>query len=134
MGNSRHRVDRWVWPWPPRFVYCLAGSRKQSLAWLRRTSPLGSNAPGYDRSDGHCRLAVCIGLAAFGQSGRQHLAFIGYLLTFYLVTLALETWLAVKRAHIGIVIIEPKHTVSAQHGRIRRTRGAYRHAAHAAHA
>lgn len=42
-------------------------------------------------------LALCVALAASGQSGRQHLAFIWYLLTFYFVTLALETWLAVKR-------------------------------------
>jgi hypothetical protein len=43
-------------------------------------------------------LAVCLALAAQGASGRQHLPFVCYLLTFYLVTLALETWLAVGRA------------------------------------
>jgi hypothetical protein len=42
-------------------------------------------------------LAFCLFLAASGQTGREHLAFIGYLLTFYLVTLAVETILAVKR-------------------------------------
>jgi hypothetical protein len=42
-------------------------------------------------------LALCLFLAASGQSGRQHLAFIGYLLAFYMVTLALETYLAVRR-------------------------------------
>jgi len=42
-------------------------------------------------------LGICLVLAAQGASGRQYLAFIGYLLTFYLVTLALETWLTVKR-------------------------------------
>jgi hypothetical protein len=43
-------------------------------------------------------LGVCVALLAAGQNGRQHLAFIGYLLAFYIVTLALETCLAVKRA------------------------------------
>jgi hypothetical protein len=42
-------------------------------------------------------LTVCVALAAMGQGGRQHLAFIGYLVAFYIATLALETWLAVKR-------------------------------------
>ncbi len=42
-------------------------------------------------------LGICLFLAAQGQNGRQHLAFICYLLTFYLVTLVLETWLTVKR-------------------------------------
>jgi hypothetical protein len=43
-------------------------------------------------------LGVCVALLATGQSGRDHLPFIGYLLTFYVVTLGFETWLAVKRA------------------------------------
>ena len=42
-------------------------------------------------------LAICLVLAAKGADGRQYVAFVGYLLTFYLVTLALETWLTVKR-------------------------------------
>lgn len=42
-------------------------------------------------------LGVCLVLAARGSSGRDHLAFIVYLLAFYLVTLALETWLTVGR-------------------------------------
>jgi hypothetical protein len=42
-------------------------------------------------------LGVCVALAARGVSGRDHLAFIVYLLAFYLVTLALETWLSVGR-------------------------------------
>jgi hypothetical protein len=42
-------------------------------------------------------LGICVALAALGAGGRAHLAFIAYLLTFYLVTLALETWLAVGR-------------------------------------
>ena len=43
-------------------------------------------------------LAVCLVLAVQGADGRRHLAFVCYLLAFYMVTLALETWLAVKRA------------------------------------
>jgi hypothetical protein len=42
-------------------------------------------------------LLVCFYLAATGASGRQHLPFVCYLLAFYLVTLAVETWLAVSR-------------------------------------
>ncbi len=42
-------------------------------------------------------LGVCVFLAAQGHDGRGHLAFIVYLLAFYLVTLALETWLTVSR-------------------------------------
>ncbi len=42
-------------------------------------------------------LGVCVVLAAWGASGRQHMAFISYLLTCYLVTLALETRLTVLR-------------------------------------
>jgi hypothetical protein len=42
-------------------------------------------------------MAICIGLLATGQNGRDHLAFIAYLLAFYLTTLVLETLAAVKR-------------------------------------
>jgi hypothetical protein len=42
-------------------------------------------------------MVICIGLLASGQSGRSHLAFISYLITFYLLTLALETYSAVRR-------------------------------------
>lgn len=42
-------------------------------------------------------LVLCLALAASGQTGRQHLHFIFYLLAFYMVTLAFETWIAVKR-------------------------------------
>ena len=45
-------------------------------------------------------LVVCVALVAAGENGREHIAFIGYLLTFYIVTLALETCLAVKRASV----------------------------------
>jgi hypothetical protein len=43
-------------------------------------------------------LVVCLLLAVSGGNGRQHLAFVGYLMAFYLVTLSMETWFAVKRA------------------------------------
>ena len=43
-------------------------------------------------------LGVCVAILATGQDGRDHLPFIVYLLTFYMVTLGLETWLAVKRS------------------------------------
>lgn len=42
-------------------------------------------------------LGICVFLAAQGARGREHLAFIVYLLVFYLATLALETWLTVER-------------------------------------
>lgn len=42
-------------------------------------------------------LAICVVLAARGANGREYLPFIVYLLAFYLVTLALETWLTVSR-------------------------------------
>lgn len=42
-------------------------------------------------------LALCVVLAARGVSGREHLAFIFYLLGLYLVTLAMETWTSVAR-------------------------------------
>jgi hypothetical protein len=45
-------------------------------------------------------LAVCFVLAARGADGQQHFAFVCYLLVFYLATLAVETWLAVKRINI----------------------------------
>jgi hypothetical protein len=43
-------------------------------------------------------LAICVALATTGQSGRQHIYFIFYLLAFYMVMLAAETWIAVRRA------------------------------------
>lgn len=43
-------------------------------------------------------LTICVVMAATRQAGREHLYFIFYLLAFYLVTLAVETWVAVKRA------------------------------------
>jgi hypothetical protein len=80
-------------------VICLvAGWVAEALACLlqRSVSPLGVMLLGMT-----VRmlppLGVCLVLAAQGARGREHLAFICYLLAFYLVTLALETWLTVKR-------------------------------------
>ncbi|HEX5472209.1 MAG TPA: hypothetical protein VFW73_09995 [Lacipirellulaceae bacterium] len=42
-------------------------------------------------------LAACLVLALQGFRGRENLAFVGYLLSFYIAMLAFETWLAVKR-------------------------------------
>lgn len=48
-------------------------------------------------------LGVCVALAAQGASGREHLVFIGYLLAFYMITLAFETWQTVQRvAHANV--------------------------------
>lgn len=65
---------------------------------VARTSPLGASLVGM-----MARLVmpfgVCVALLASGQNGRQHLAFIGYLLVFNMITLAVETWHAVKRTN-----------------------------------
>ena len=42
-------------------------------------------------------LGLCLALAASGQSGREHLPFVCYLLALYFTTLVMESWLAVKR-------------------------------------
>ena len=42
-------------------------------------------------------LAVCAMLAASGAREREYLPFVSYLLALYLVALAIETWLAVRR-------------------------------------
>jgi hypothetical protein len=47
-------------------------------------------------------LVVCGVIALDGARARQYLAFIAYLLTFYLATLAFETWSAIRRVeHIS---------------------------------
>jgi hypothetical protein len=43
-------------------------------------------------------MVICLLLAVLGADGRQHFAFVCYLLAFYLVTLVLETTFAVQRA------------------------------------
>jgi hypothetical protein len=78
---------------------CLAsGLLAEGIAIsLNRTSPLSGVLIGM-MIRLTLPLAVCVAILAAGQTGRQHLPFIGYLLTFYMVTLALETWLGAKRA------------------------------------
>jgi hypothetical protein len=80
---------------------CLVSGLLAELiaAFLSRTSPLGATLVGM-MVRMILPLGVCVGLVATGQSGRQHLAFVAYLLAFYVVTLALETCLAVKRASV----------------------------------
>jgi hypothetical protein len=46
-------------------------------------------------------LVICLILAAQGANGREHLAFIVYLLAFYGATLVIETWLATSRISHG---------------------------------
>jgi hypothetical protein len=65
-------------------------------SFVARTSPLAASLVGM-MVRMILPLGVCAALLASGQNGRQHLAFIDYLLAFYMITLALETWLAVKR-------------------------------------
>ncbi|MGD9637234.1 MAG: hypothetical protein AB7G28_23110 [Pirellulales bacterium] len=57
-------------------------------------------------------LGICLFLAAQGARGREHLAFIVYLLAFYLVTLALETRLNVSR--ISAPSVASKSRASSQ--------------------
>jgi hypothetical protein len=64
---------------------------------LSRTSPIGGAVTGM-MVRMFFPLGVCVAILAAGQSGRDHLYFIVYLLTFYMVVLGLETWIAVKRS------------------------------------
>lgn len=78
---------------------CLfSGLLSESIAaLLGRSNPLAATLAGMAVRM-ILPLGVCVGLVAAGQTGREHLAFVGYLLTFYAVTLVLETCFAVKRA------------------------------------
>jgi hypothetical protein len=88
-------------------ICLLAAWAAEALAWMldQRVSPLGLMLLGMA-----IRmlppLAICVGLAAKGASGRQHMAFIVYLLAFYMVTLALETWLTVQRVALTSAAIQ----------------------------
>jgi hypothetical protein len=64
---------------------------------LSRTTPVGGAVCGM-MVRMFVPLGVCVAILAAGQSGRDHLYFIVYLLTFYMVVLGLETWIAVKRS------------------------------------
>jgi hypothetical protein len=68
-------------------VACLLGRQASPLATMLLGMTIRMLPP----------LAICMFLAAQGARGREHLAFIVYLLVFYLATLALETWLTVER-------------------------------------
>lgn len=73
--------------WAAESFACILQNRVMPLALMLLGMTLRMVPP----------LGVCVALAAQGISGRAHLAFIFYLLAFYLVTLALETWLTVSR-------------------------------------
>jgi hypothetical protein len=80
-------------------AFCLViGWIAEGLAWLLRgrVAPVGEMLISMAVRTG-APLGLCLFLAASGQSGHQHLAFIGYLFAFYFATLALETYLAVRR-------------------------------------
>jgi hypothetical protein len=63
---------------------------------VSRTSPVGGAICGM-MVRMFIPLGVCVSILAAGQNGRDHVYFIVYLLTFYMVVLGLETWIAVKR-------------------------------------
>ena len=73
--------------WAAESFACILQNRVMPLALMLLGMTLRMVPP----------LGVCVALAAQGISGRAHLAFIFYLLAFYLLTLALETWLTVSR-------------------------------------
>ena len=81
-------------------ICLISGVASEGLAWLftGMGTPLTALLTGMAARMAP-PLVICLILAAQGAGGRQHLEFIGYLLAFYLVTLTLETWLAVKRVH-----------------------------------
>jgi hypothetical protein len=64
---------------------------------IARTSPLGATLVGM-MIRMFVPMGVVVAILATGHSGREYLAFIAYLLAFYMLTLAVETWLAVKRS------------------------------------
>jgi hypothetical protein len=64
---------------------------------MSRTSPVGGAVCGMIVRM-FVPLGVCVAILAAGQRGRDHVYFIVYLLTFYMVVLGLETWIAVKRS------------------------------------
>jgi hypothetical protein len=79
-------------------ICLISGLAAEALVGaIGQSSPLGATLLGLMLRM-FAPLAVCVVILATGQSGREHLHFIGYPLTFYMLTLALETWLAVKRA------------------------------------
>jgi len=61
-------------------------------------------------------LVLCVALALSGQNGRQHLAFVLYLLAFYLTLLVIETCLAVRRVPATTSSMPAKHVVHSNNG------------------
>jgi hypothetical protein len=79
-------------------ICLVSGLLSESIAfWLVRSTPLGATLIGMIVRM-VLPLGVCVAVVATGQSGRQNLAFIAYLMLFYFVTLVLETCFGVKRA------------------------------------
>jgi hypothetical protein len=79
-------------------VCLIAGLLAEMLAFVLRRSvpPLGVMLLGMAIRMAP-PLVICLVLAAQRVRGSEHLAFIAYLLIFYLVTLVLETHSAIKR-------------------------------------
>lgn len=75
----------------------LCGWAAEAVAWAlgREKSPAGALLGMAVRM--LPPLGLCAILAAQGAKGREFLPFIGYLLVLYLVTLALETCISVRR-------------------------------------
>jgi Zn-dependent protease with chaperone function len=79
-------------------ICLLSGLVAEALSsFVSRTSPFGAALIGM-MVRMLAPLGVCVALLAAGQRGRDHLPVIAYLLSFYMFTLGLETWLAVKRS------------------------------------
>jgi hypothetical protein len=78
-------------------ICLLSGLISEAIASALSSTPLGATLIGM-MVRMVLPLGICVAILASGQTGRQHLAFICYLLAFYMVTLVLETCLAVKRA------------------------------------
>ncbi len=78
-------------------ICLLSGLISEAIASTLGSTPLGATLVSM-MARMILPLGVCVAILAAGQTGRQHLAFIFYLLAFYMVTLVLETCLAVKRA------------------------------------
>jgi hypothetical protein len=79
-------------------ICLLSGVMAEALTSLiAQSSPLGATLIGMMIR--MCiPLGVCVVILATGRTGRDYLVFVGYLLAFYMLMLAVETWLAVRRA------------------------------------
>jgi hypothetical protein len=89
-------------------ICIVSGLAAEGLAGVvAQNSPLGATLIGM-MVRMFVPLGVCVGILATGHSGRDYLVFIGYLLAFYLLTLGVETWLAVKRTAANSLSKQPK--------------------------